>query len=144
MKNISIKEIEEKLNLNYSNLREYSEYFLPLWYDKIREKKVGNLSNGDVARLIRQNMYIEYIVPEALERLKDNPFLGELYDGEILKTLYNLDFNFWEKNKKSKNKMSNILYLLLNTKRYKNIWMNDEDKDEFYIMAEKFQNSINR
>lgn len=51
---------------------------LSVWYNSIQKKKIKNLNHGDIAKLIRQTMHLQYIIPEALNRLRINPLVGYL------------------------------------------------------------------
>ena len=47
------------------------------------EKDIEQLDVKDVAMLIRQNAYLNEIIPIALSMLKKNPLDGYYYDGEL-------------------------------------------------------------
>ncbi|MGG4497658.1 contact-dependent growth inhibition system immunity protein [Brevibacillus reuszeri] len=76
------------------------EVLLSKWYGAILKEKLKDLSDGDIAKLIRQSCHLTYIIPEALYRLLQNPIAGELYDAEILICMTEVNEQFWEKNDK--------------------------------------------
>jgi hypothetical protein len=55
MKKRTLIEIEERLGIIYED--GVSNSSLPLWYGSIRHKKLSDLNEGDVIRLIRQDLY---------------------------------------------------------------------------------------
>lgn len=130
MINKYIIDIEKELNVTYQ--REVEPFGLPLWYDAVREKRINELTDGDIARFIRQNMYLNYIVPEALKRVKISPTIGDLYCGEILQSFAEVNFEFWQSN-------INILkevYLLIDKLDRKEFkihcdWLYPEEEEEF-------------
>ncbi|KWX79965.1 hypothetical protein AMQ84_05075 [Paenibacillus riograndensis] len=71
---------------------------LSVWYNSIQKVKLKDLNHGDVAKLIRQTMHLEYVIPEALKRLRVNPLAGYLGDGEILEAIALVNENEWDGN----------------------------------------------
>lgn len=66
---------------------EYAEeegYPLPKWYNRLIDKTTGEITPGDVARMLRQEVLPALAMTRAIEFLRENPFAGELYAGEIL------------------------------------------------------------
>ena len=57
------------------------------WYRKVEVVPLLELSDGDLARACRQNLFLESIIPIALERIRASPAAGDLYDGEIARSL---------------------------------------------------------
>jgi contact-dependent growth inhibition (CDI) system CdiI-like immunity protein len=68
---------------------------LEIWYDEVCNTPVPSLSDRDLARAIRQQLWLDEAVPEGLRRCEANPECGELYDGEMLKALLMLGEKFW-------------------------------------------------
>lgn len=91
--NMLIKDLEEKQGILEVDLD--STYALPVWYSKVREKRISQLTNGDIARFIRQDLFLEYIIPEAIKRLREDPTIGDLYYGEVISSLYRVEQAFW-------------------------------------------------
>lgn len=69
---------------------------LDQWYRKVRTKSIDELTDGDIARFLRQRMHLRYIVPEAFLRIEKNIIAGELYDGELLFALEKLGNEYWD------------------------------------------------
>lgn len=66
---------------------EYAEqewYPLPGWYNQLIDKTTEEITPGDVARMLRQEVLPDLAMTKAIEFLRENPFAGELYEGEIL------------------------------------------------------------
>lgn len=129
-KDITIEEIEIIEGIGYDSKYE-SQNILPVWYKSIRSKKLSQLSDGDLARFIRQNLYLEHILFECINRLYKNPFSGEKYDGEIIEVLSNIDVSFWEKNGECKRYMNKFL-IYFNSNVYIENYeeLDDSEKDE--------------
>nr|WP_243427900.1 contact-dependent growth inhibition system immunity protein [Alkaliphilus hydrothermalis] len=111
---------------------------LPAWYKSIRTKKLSQLSEGDLARFIRQGMYLEYILFESINRLYKNPCSGEKYNGELIEVISkDIDTFFWKENEDCRKHLSNFLSHFSS-----NISMEDyEELDDFE--KEEIMESVN-
>ncbi|MDQ1236104.1 hypothetical protein QE450_003602 [Paenibacillus sp. SORGH_AS306] len=69
---------------------------LSIWFETILATKLKDLSNGDLAKMIRQKIYIKSVTPEALKRLKVNPIAGYLGDGGLLESLVSVENDVWK------------------------------------------------
>jgi hypothetical protein len=65
------------------------------WYASVRDTPLDVLSVGDLARAIRQKLFLETVVSVALARLLTDPCAGDLYDGELLVSLRNVPADLW-------------------------------------------------
>ena len=72
---------------------------LELWHNDVIEKKVDELTLSDVLRMIRQKVFLEAAVEKAIIFLKDNPLVGEMYDGELMCKFALMDNKYIEKDK---------------------------------------------
>lgn len=123
----SISKIEKIENIVYDT-RNSEQSSLSLWYSSIRNMKISNLSSGDLARLIRQRMYIKYIIKECINRLYKNPFTGEKYDGELIYVLSNnIDSSFWKENLECKDYVSDYIRYF----KSKDLLKDYEEVDDF-------------
>lgn len=61
------------------------ECSLDEWYINILEKRQSELSILDISRMLRQDVFVD--IPIAFKRLLQNPFEGEMYDGQLLELL---------------------------------------------------------
>ncbi len=68
------------------------------WYDGIRDVKLRELQDGDLARCCRQNLFNEYVVPVAIDRLQLRPLAGDVYDGELLAAMKSIEMAYWTAN----------------------------------------------
>lgn len=59
-------------------------YPLQVWYNQLIDKTIQEITPGDVARMLRQKVLPGLAMTKAIELLQENPFVGELYEGEIL------------------------------------------------------------
>lgn len=69
---------------------------LSIWIDNIKDYKIKELTDGDIAKLIRQEIFLDYIVPEAINRIEKNPLAGSLGDGEILESFSMVSVDIWK------------------------------------------------
>ncbi len=60
---------------------------LDTWFSKMILKTEEELSDLDIARMLRQNIYLDIAIPCAWDHVLADPFCGELYDGEVLEML---------------------------------------------------------
>lgn len=80
--------IKNVYSLDYSGLRVNSG--LINWYNRLLGKTVDELDEIDVSKMIRQGILVDLAIDSALNILKNNPYAGEMYDGDILNSLSTL------------------------------------------------------
>ena len=95
--NLTIADIEQLEGLENRG-EENPEVGLAIWYKGIRNKKLSELDDGDIAKAIRQKVFLKYLLPETINRIGKNPTLGSMYDGEVIDALAGIDEGFWMKN----------------------------------------------
>lgn len=140
-KNLTITQIEELLALPYDSAVEESA--LSSWYDSIRGKRLTELTDGDVARLLRQKMYPEFIVPEATRRLMMNPFAGELFDGEMLEKVSQIPASFWKREPELMKEARMLIQVLLDGDIPNPVNELDEvDREEFFDNVQRLKESL--
>lgn len=54
------------------------------WYASVRAKPLSSLTDGDMARAVRQKLFLQYSVQETIRRLRLDPLAGDKYDGELM------------------------------------------------------------
>ncbi|UKS29643.1 contact-dependent growth inhibition system immunity protein [Paenibacillus sp. HWE-109] len=96
------------------------------WFGKILNTKVKHLLDEDVAKLLRQNYHPFYIIPEAIKRIRINPTVGELYDGEMIYSLSQVKSSFWLRFTELKDE---VLLLLDELDNYRLVFLNEEEID---------------
>jgi hypothetical protein len=68
---------------------------LERWYDEVRTTPFDQFSDGDLSRAVRQELYLEQLLPFAIARLQEDPLAGDLYDGELMKAVSEVRDSFW-------------------------------------------------
>ncbi|RPD43404.1 contact-dependent growth inhibition system immunity protein [Paracnuella aquatica] len=65
----------------------------------LRKKALKDFTTEDLRIMIGQNFSLEYLVPIALDRLKENILTdGDLYHGDLLQSVLRADLNYWLNN----------------------------------------------
>ena len=74
----------------------YNEELYPLqkWYNQLIEKTIAEITVEDVLRMIRQKEFTNLAVSKAINFLKEDVFVGELYEGELLEKVSEMDSSF--------------------------------------------------
>ena len=60
---------------------------LEQWFERVIDIPLNELSVEDLCRAIRQELYIDKLMPRVWEVMKDDPLAGEYYDGELIAAL---------------------------------------------------------
>lgn len=60
---------------------------LQKWYNSVIEKTPEELDFKDVSIMLRQRFFVEIAVEKAIGYLKANPFIGEMYQGQLMVNL---------------------------------------------------------
>jgi hypothetical protein len=67
---------------------------------KYIDQPIGLLNNEGLRLLIGQNIGLKFLIPLAIDQLKDNILAeGDLYEGDLLKNVLDSDRQFWIQNK---------------------------------------------
>ena len=95
---------------------------------RLRKKVLNDFSIEDLRITIGQQMGLPYLVPLAIEVLKENLFAeGDLYEGDLLNAVLSIDGKFWRDNREYWNTVNS----LIKTKKQKVMQMKI-DTDSFY------------
>lgn len=81
----------ELLLINNSNYEPNSRSSLDEWFSGILDVPIDELEVGDVARAIRQDIFLEDILPKAEIILQKDPLAGEDYDGQLISSIASLN-----------------------------------------------------
>ena len=111
MKNIRFKDIEEGEVV----FKKENDSPLQRWYIEAREKKISELSISDLCRAVRQNIYIQHVMPQVILQLEENLSAGELYEGELITALQNNHEIDWDNIPNEKAKLITLLENAQNT-----------------------------
>ncbi|UWX92726.1 contact-dependent growth inhibition system immunity protein [Enterobacter mori] len=60
---------------------------LELWFERIIDVPIEELTVEDLCRAIRQKLCIDQLMPRVLEVLTEEPLAGDYYDGELITAL---------------------------------------------------------
>jgi predicted Rdx family selenoprotein len=66
-------------------------------------------SPSDLAKACRQDVWTEYVVPTALEQIRQNPKAGGLYEGELVVALKLIRADFWPDHKDLATKVRDVV-----------------------------------
>lgn len=66
-------------------------YSLQKWYNQMIDKTIPELTPGDVSRMLRQEVLLDLAMTRAIEFLRENPFAGEMYEGEMLAAIARME-----------------------------------------------------
>lgn len=110
-------------------------YPLQKWYNRLLNKTITEIDACDVSRMLRQKEFMDIAITKATDLLKANLFAGELYEGEILEKLSDLDIASLAP---YCSELKNILsYALDESKKHE--WLCQEDQDDFEKIVEDFR-----
>jgi len=88
---------------------------------RLRTIQIEKLEPKDVRLLIGQKVGLKFLIPVALDILKDDLFIDTVfYNGDLLQNVMQVDKDFWDNNKELKAQLDGLL------KSY-----SDEDKEKF-------------
>lgn len=87
----------KNLDLNKIN----GDSSLDKWFYEMIQKKVDELTLKDISRMLRQKIYLDIALPIACEMVLSDPFVGEMYVGEMIELLTRVYISY--PNEKEKN-----------------------------------------
>ncbi|HEK1688668.1 TPA: hypothetical protein SMR42_005075 [Pseudomonas putida] len=90
---MTFRELESLTQIGW--LPEDSPSSLTEWYLLVRDTPLDHLGVGDVCRAIRQNLFVNELLPFAVILLHDDVLAGERYDGELLAALASVSTECW-------------------------------------------------
>lgn len=68
--------------------------------NSLRKKQLQDFTTEDLRIMIGQEIGLYFLMPLAIETLTDNLFAeGDYYEGDLLKTVLEVDTKFWDDNK---------------------------------------------
>jgi hypothetical protein len=77
---------------------------------KLRKIQIEKLKLSDIRFLIRQKIGLKYLIPIALDVLRDNIFIDtDFYNGDLLQSILLVEKDFWEDNNKLKDDLDKLL-----------------------------------
>lgn len=140
---IKITDIEYIKNIKF-DISKQKRSSLGEWYIRVRNKYLNELTDGDVARFIRQELYLEYIIPVAIEKIIIHPLAGEYRNGEILGAMCRVDISFWRSNLELKRKAIDSLNSIINNRFFLNNmeWDYESEANDFFNEVKLFLNNL--
>lgn len=66
----------------------------------LRKKQLQDFTTEDLRIMIGQEIGLDFLIPLAIETLTENLFAeGDMYEGDLLKSVLNVDTQFWDDHK---------------------------------------------
>lgn len=117
---------------------EIEEYPLQKWYNQLLDKTISEINVSDVLRMIRQKEFLEIAVPRAIFFLNNNPFEGEMYEGELLEKVSNLEIL------QVKHYIDDIKNILAQAQKDNETyaWLIEEERMKFQELTKDFSKKI--
>ena len=81
------------LLINNSNYEPNSRSSLDEWFSSILDIPIDELEVGDVAKAIRQDIFLAEVLPKAEAILRKDPLAGEDYDGQLISSIASLNYD---------------------------------------------------
>lgn len=81
----------ELLQLRDSTYEPNNRSSLDEWFSSVLDVPLDKLEVGDVARAVRQSLFLPEILPKAEAILRNNPLSGEDYDGQLISSIASLE-----------------------------------------------------
>ena len=118
------KTIEEMYN---THVITDAEYPLEIWHNEVIKKTPDELILSDISRMIRQKVFLDMAIPKAIAILKEDPFVGDMFTGQLLENLLGLDPDYYLDYKAELN------YVVKEAEKNANDypWGYPEEKDEY-------------
>ena len=108
------------------------------WFNTIMEKTKDQLSLADVSRMLRQKICSRVAIKRAIEMLSDDPFVGEMFEGQLMFNLYN------GKEKYLKLFYDELLPIIEQAElsAIGRVWSSNDEKTEYLKIASAFKHKI--
>jgi hypothetical protein len=74
-----------------------AESRLEVWYESVRDVPIDKFGAEDLCRAIRQDLFLEHVLPSALTLLEREPLAGALFDGELASCISRIPPAFWSR-----------------------------------------------
>lgn len=83
----------ELLLINKIDYKKKNHSSLDDWFSGVLDISLDKLDVGDLARAIRQGLFLAEVLPRAEVILRQDPLAGEDYDGQLISSIASLDSN---------------------------------------------------
>jgi len=73
-------------------------------------KKLKDYTIEDIRTMVGQDIGVELLMPLAIEELELNIFAeGDMYPGDLIRSISNIDSNYWKENREQKYKVLSLI-----------------------------------
>ena len=118
-KSVTFRNLDGDVSLNASASS------LDEWYVSIRDTELSGLRDSDLARACRQQLFLEEVIPEVIERLNVNPLAGDIYEGELMLSIKPVPKGFWLDHHDCAEKMRKLVF------EFKELRLDDDFREDF-------------
>lgn len=132
--------IKEICNVSFNIVDVPKEDRCPMhdWYDALINKTYSQLDLFDVTGMVIQKMFLELAISKSIIFIKDNPFCGQRYEGELMEILSKLDVVYLTY---YKDYIQEILSkALVENETYE--WLCEEERKKFSKLINAFQKKL--
>lgn len=116
--------------------------FLERRFYELHTRKLKDLSVADVDLYVEQQYGLKYVVPLAINILKENVFIATDYEGALLFNVLNVNPDYWNDNPDQKKEVENLF--IANRYALEEVDLTDEIKDDIIEAFQKFAKGKNR
>lgn len=137
---ITEDKIKEIYNVSFNIIAVPEKDRCPMhdWYDVLINKTYSQLDLFDVTRMLIQKMFLELEVSKSITFIKDNPFCGQRYEGELMELLSKVDVDYLNV---YKDDIQEILSkALIENEAYE--WLCEEERDAYSKLINAFQKKL--
>jgi hypothetical protein len=80
----------------------------------LRRKPIDGFTVEDLRQMIQQQIGLRYLVPIALQRLREDPLAeGDFYPGDLLEAILRIDGDFWQQKPDLNVELRNVITVLM-------------------------------
>lgn len=102
------------------------------WYNQLIDKSIDDITVADVLRMLRQAVFPQLAMRKAIEFLKKDSYIGELYEGQLLEKISEIDASWLVE---YSDDLKNILNNVRENQRL-HVWLDGEDAEDFNRIIE--------
>ncbi len=90
------KSLESLEKVSWGDIPKDESYLVTTCH-KLRKKQLKDFDTEDLRIMIGQNIGLKFLIPLALETLKENILAeGDFYEGDLLKVVLTSDVDYWK------------------------------------------------
>ena len=115
-------------------------YPLQKWYNQLIEKTTDEVTVSDLLKMLRQKLFVELAIKVAIQLLQKDLFEGEVYEGELLEKLSEVEGTLLKS-------FADELRVIVNNASAEEVtheWSYDGEEDEFREIVDRITNKILR